>query len=300
MRVSVVIPNYNYAQFLPLAIDSLLNQTEKPDEIIVIDDGSTDNSREVLEAYGDKITAVFQQNGGQASAISNGFARATGDIVCILDSDDVFFPDKIRILKETYAGHPRANWVFHTLQHMSPVEAGNLDGYPKFEKGVSLRRINQISAMRRGKLGYDAPATSGLSFRRNFISGLFPLPAAESIYISDHYIKFFAIAKGEGINIVEAIGGQIIHGNNLYTGAKALATRARIFANTGYFLFLAAPEVKRFCTNLIIEALICAKKAEISNQVEVVAGKYIQHLSRREFFYLKLKIAMKLILKNIH
>ncbi|PZP55867.1 MAG: glucosyl transferase [Micavibrio aeruginosavorus] len=299
MRISVVIPNYNYAGFLPFAIDSLLNQSTMVDEIIVVDDGSTDGSRDVINSYGDKIISIFQENAGQAAAISAGFERATGDIICLLDSDDVFFTDKIRILKDLYQGNEKAGWIFHDLLH---IQADELAGfkYPVINNLNNIKRIDERKAMTNGSSGYDAPATSGLSFRKSFIAPLFPLPAAKSIYISDHYIKFYALAKGPGIHIGQDLGGQIIHGGNLYTGKNAVATRARIFVNTGYYLFLKMPGIKRFCTNLIIEGLVSAKQAEISNQVEILAGQYLKFLSPVELLYLKLKIAVKLILRNIH
>lgn len=298
MRVSVIIPNYNYADYLPYAIDSLLNQNEKIDEIIVVDDGSTDNSREVLSGYGDKIIAIFKENGGQASAFNIGFARSTGDIVCLLDSDDVFFPDKVKLLKKLYTEHPETDWIFHNLSHIPSSEIASAS-YPRFTY-TPMKEIDDCANMRNGHPGYIAPATSGLTFRREFIAPLFPLPVSGSIYISDHYIKFYAAAKGKGLDIVETLGGQIIHGRNLYTGQKAIATRAKIFTHTAYQLFLKLPEVKKFCTNLMAEALVCGKQAEVSSQIEEVAGKYLKTLSRTEFLKFRAKVALKLIARNVH
>ena len=70
--VSIIISNYNYGRFLSAAIDSALAQTYQTVEVIVVDDGSTDNSREVIESYGDRITALFQKNGKQAAALNYG------------------------------------------------------------------------------------------------------------------------------------------------------------------------------------------------------------------------------------
>ena len=256
MRVSVIIPNYNYAEFVSLAIDSVLAQTEKVDEIIVVDDGSTDLSREIIEAYGDRIIPIFQSNAGQAGAMSAGFSRATGDIVCFLDSDDVFFPDKVMALKQLYQSRPEIGWVFHALKHLTPEEARDSNAPPVTVNNVHPDYIDARYSIRNGKPGYDAPATSGLSFRRDFIADIFPLPLAKSIYISDHYIKFYALAKGPGFSVKQALGGQIIHGENLYTGQKAMATRGRIFVNTGYYLFEKMPELKKFCVNLVTEGLL--------------------------------------------
>ena len=92
--VSVIIGNYNYGRFISEAIESALNQTYKNFELIVVDDGSTDNSREIIESYGDKLTAIFQENGGQGRAFNAGFAVSKGEIICFLDSDDYYYPEK--------------------------------------------------------------------------------------------------------------------------------------------------------------------------------------------------------------
>ena len=107
--VSVIIGNYNYDYFLPEAINSVLQQTYRNFELIVVDDGSTDNSREVIESYGEKIIAVFQPNGGQGAAFNVGINRAKGEIVCFLDADDYYYPDKLRKIVSGFCNHPR--WV---------------------------------------------------------------------------------------------------------------------------------------------------------------------------------------------
>src|SRR4051812_7574018 len=94
--VSIIINNYNYRRFLREAIDSALQQNYQRIEVVVVDDGSTDGSREVIRGYGDRIIAVLKANGGQGSAINAGFAAAHGDIICLEDSDDFFLPDKVR------------------------------------------------------------------------------------------------------------------------------------------------------------------------------------------------------------
>ncbi len=87
--VSIIINNYNYGRYLPDAIDSALSQNYKNVEVIVVDDGSTDNSREVILQYSEKIIAtIHSQNTGQASAFNTGFQNSSGEIIIFLDSDD--------------------------------------------------------------------------------------------------------------------------------------------------------------------------------------------------------------------
>jgi hypothetical protein len=92
---SIVIDNYNYGRFLRDAIDSALGQTYTPLEVIVVDDGSSDDSREVIASYGSAVRAIFKPNGGQGSAFNAGFAASRGDIVLFLDADDVYRPEAV-------------------------------------------------------------------------------------------------------------------------------------------------------------------------------------------------------------
>ena len=92
-KVSIIIANYNYGVFLRDAIDSALGQTWIDKEIIVVDDGSIDNSFDVIKSFGDKIHSVFVKNGGQRRANNIGFSLSVGEVVIFLDADDILLPD---------------------------------------------------------------------------------------------------------------------------------------------------------------------------------------------------------------
>lgn len=93
--VSVIIPNYNYARFLPQAIDSALAQTYSPVEVIVVDDGSQDDSLTVLKAYGARLRWVSQRNQGVAAARNHGVRLSQGSYLAFLDADDYWLPAKL-------------------------------------------------------------------------------------------------------------------------------------------------------------------------------------------------------------
>ena len=93
--VSAVIPAYNYAQFVCRAVDSVLSQTYPQLECVVVDDGSTDNTLEVLTPYGDRIRVVSKKNGGLAAARNTGVENSRGEYVAFLDADDWWHPEKI-------------------------------------------------------------------------------------------------------------------------------------------------------------------------------------------------------------
>ena len=102
-RVSVIIPNYNYGRFLGEAIQSALDQTVSPHEVIVVDDGSTDQSVEVAQAFGDRVKILIQENAGVGAARNRGVKEATGEIVAFLDSDDRWYPEKLEKQLQLFA-----------------------------------------------------------------------------------------------------------------------------------------------------------------------------------------------------
>jgi glycosyltransferase involved in cell wall biosynthesis len=110
--VSVVIPTYNQAEYLAIAIDSVLAQDYKNIECIVIDDGSTDGTSEVLERYRDRVTCVRQENGGQSRALNRGWAMSKGDILGYLSSDDRLLPQAISKLTRKLVGDPQCMVVY--------------------------------------------------------------------------------------------------------------------------------------------------------------------------------------------
>lgn len=94
-KVSVVIPTYNYAQYVGIAVRSVLDQSYPNTEIFVVDDGSTDKTQDVLMPYLSRIHYHYKDNGGTASALNFGITHATGKYVCWLSADDIFLPDKV-------------------------------------------------------------------------------------------------------------------------------------------------------------------------------------------------------------
>src|SRR3989338_6662954 len=108
--ISIIIPTYQHAQTLPYCVDSILKQTVLPAEIIVVDDGSTDRTPEVLEKYGTRIKLIRQRNQGGPVARNNGFAASTGDYVLFCDADVQMHPPMLAGLSRALDEHPEASY----------------------------------------------------------------------------------------------------------------------------------------------------------------------------------------------
>ena len=114
--ISVLIPTYNRKEWLKQTLNCVSKQTYKDFEVIVVDDGSTDDSREIISSYGDRIKAILKENGGQASAFNQGFALSQGEIICFLDSDDLFQPKKVATIIHDFQKDTAIGWHFHFLE----------------------------------------------------------------------------------------------------------------------------------------------------------------------------------------
>jgi len=110
--VSIIIPTYNYAIFLPTAIRSCLDQTYKPIEIIVVDDGSTDNTKEVVKEFSCNIIYLYQENRGVSAARNRGLELARGNYLAFLDSDDYLTEDSIEIKIDIFKKYPDVGIIF--------------------------------------------------------------------------------------------------------------------------------------------------------------------------------------------
>jgi glycosyltransferase involved in cell wall biosynthesis len=120
--VSVVIPTYNRADHIGDAIDSVLGQTVPVAEIIVVDDGSTDDTASVVARFGNRLRYIKQENAGPSTARNRGVKEATGDFVAFQDSDDIWLPRKTELQLQFFAANPDADVVFGLMANVTSVD----------------------------------------------------------------------------------------------------------------------------------------------------------------------------------
>lgn len=218
--VSIIINNYNYARFLTEAIESALNQTYKNIEVIVVDDGSTDNSREIIMQYGDRLVPILKENGGQASAFNAGFQISKGDIILFLDADDTLKPSAID--KVVQAWSPSLSKVQFKLQIIDGQSRTEDNYIPSnmMTSGDLLPTLLQTGI-------YSFPPTSGNAWNRSYLSSVLPMPEAEWRIAADGYMLFLAPLFGQIYSINEPLGLYRIHGSNNWSVTQLNVDRLR-------------------------------------------------------------------------
>lgn len=207
--VSVIIGNYNYGSYLSEAIKSVFRQTYPHIELIVVDDGSTDNSRQVMADYGDRIVALYQSNGGQTAAFNTGIAQARGEIVCFLDSDDTFHPEKVAKMVTAFQDHP--GWVQISHYWSAMDSAGQAT--PHRQRSLSQGDVRRIQ-LKYGK--YKSALTSALAYRTEVLKPLLPIPQRRSN--ADAYLMVATPFYGRVGVIPEVLMQHRIHGGNQHAG----------------------------------------------------------------------------------
>lgn len=147
MRISAIVPLYNTRAYIVEAIDSILAQTRPADEIIVVDDGSTDGGPELLARYGSRVCVIRQVHAGAATALNRGIAQATGDTIAFLDADDLWAKDKLERQQTALLAKDSVDCVFGLVQQFDQrAAAGGASVAHEPQRGVSriallIRRV---------------------------------------------------------------------------------------------------------------------------------------------------------------
>jgi hypothetical protein len=219
ISVDVIVDNFDYARFLPVAIDSALGQTHPSTRVIVVDDGSTDDSRSIIASYGDRIVPVIKDNEGQASAFNLGFARSSADVILFLDADDVLLPDTVARVARALAGQPDAVKVQYGMEVIDA--AGSRTGATKPPPHLSLPEGDVTRDVLAFPFDLTWMPTSGNAFRRSVLQRVLPMPEREFARCADWYLQHITALFGPVIS-ERWIGAQYrVHDRNSYEPSSA-------------------------------------------------------------------------------
>lgn len=215
--VSVLITSYNYGLYLRETINSALNQTYSNTEVIVVDDGSTDNSSEIMASYGDRIIPIYKKNGGHVSAVNAGYAASQGQILCFLDSDDVWLPQKVETIVEAFNTYPKATVVYHKVQNIDAVGTPTGQPWPPYKpiRGDISQQVTRMGGW------WPFPPTTALSFPRHYLSKVMDIPEQDSKICVDAYLADLAPFLGDVVGIDQVLSQYRIHGSNYWNDAAA-------------------------------------------------------------------------------
>jgi glycosyltransferase involved in cell wall biosynthesis len=208
--VTALIDTYNQERFIAEAIDSVLAQDFPASEmeILVVDDGSTDGTPEIVRRYADRVRYIRKENGGQASALNLGFAEAQGEIVAMLDGDDVWLPQKISRTVAEFERCADAVVVYHPYVYWDP-ERGLAETDSTFY-AVNGRMPFDVGAL----LRYGGYGTCSMALRRAVCAAILPIPESLRLF-ADAYIVYLAPFLGHVVGVSEPLTLYRQHGSNL-------------------------------------------------------------------------------------
>lgn len=233
--ISVIIPAYNCGHFIGAAIESVLRQTypEEFMEVIVVDDGSTDNTADILRRFGERIIRIHQENRGIASARNRGIAVAKGEVVTFIDADDLWHADRLEKVVNAFLKNERTGIVYH------PIELLDSDGHIVCEN--FLGALGYCEGLR-GDVTRDIITGrifcggSSFAFRKAILKKVFPLPEDIKRGV-DYYMTVLASCDSIAEYIPEVLGAYRSRRGNIsmfagFTDVRELSTIYGDFAHT--------------------------------------------------------------------
>jgi hypothetical protein len=229
--LTLVVVNHNYERYLAEAVDSALAQRGAAVEVVVVDDGSTDGSRDVIAGYGSRVTPVLQDNAGQAAAFNAGLARAGGDAIVVLDADDVLAPDLAARALPVFARHADVVRVAYRLAIID--EHGRRTGELMPARDVTLPSgsVQRLVLDHGDDLSW--PPTTGNAFAAWALRRVMPLPVTDDRIDADAWLHPTVPLLGTVVAL-DAVGGayRTHWRNQAFRGGADSARSRRVIATT--------------------------------------------------------------------
>ncbi len=232
LTVDIVIDNYNYGRYLAAAIESACAQTHGKVTVTVVDDGSSDGSRELLAKYEDRVSVVLKENGGQASALNAGAERCNGDVVMFLDADDLLDPDAAATVAAAFAADPDVVKV----QFRTAVidAAGEPTGAIKPAAHLPMPNGDVRTAELAHPYDLVWMATSANAFRGEALRRILPIPEGPFRTCADWYLVHLTALLGPVLSLDWTGGSYRLHGENNYEPQAPVLDLDQLRETIGY------------------------------------------------------------------
>ena len=297
--VSVLMANYNYEKFIGEAIESVINQTYTNLELVICDDGSTDNSVEIIEEYINKdtrIKLIKKENNGIVSAYNAGYKDCKGDIICLLDSDDYYTATKIEKVVRDFICNPNCGVHFHRM--MRTNENGKPEGkYPLISKIPNGWLAHEVLKLGGGMANISP--TSGISLRKEVFKNILPI----NFYISsnvDAFIINVSLILSPVVSNMEILCYYRLHNQNLSNIANKEITITE-FINRKKKEIELSTKIFRVVNNWLEQNNYRQRLNELQNNWFILESKYIickLSCTKREMKYWLNKLLMHPLTKS--
>jgi glycosyltransferase involved in cell wall biosynthesis len=233
--VSILIDTFNHERYIEQAIVSVLEQSalEPADEILVVDDGSTDRTPEIVQRFAPRVRLLRKTNGGQGSAFNAGIPKLSGEIVALLDGDDWWTRDKLAIVIDTFVKNPEVGMVGHGCQITDQAGTVTRVVQPDRTYHLGLRDVESARTYDRLK-GFFG--TSRVAYRRSVLNRILPVPE-ELVFEADEYLWCIGAALTDFIALDQSLFYYRMHDSNCFMDSHnseaAAARRYRVMACLG-------------------------------------------------------------------
>lgn len=303
--VSVIIPTYNYAGFISEAIDSVLHSDFQVDdlEIIIVDDGSTDDTADIVKVYQDQVTYIYQENLGKGEGTRVAVERAQGKYIFNLDADDFFLPHKIRQVVDIFEADPEIFHVAHPAKCWSvDADTSSVENIPADILGRKILGKELLSYFYRRGILFGGGSTFAA---RSDALKRFVIPREVDMYIDEYLVIAINCQAGYSYFIEDALSVWRIHGKNFSANrSKMDSSKLRQRANRNLasveavlstLSMLGVSEEVRRIYYLKTHALALSIKEQFHEKTWIDISRFCQILMSESAFF---GLSMLQVIKN--
>ena len=219
ITLSVLIDTYNHEKYIAAAINSVLQQRHLSDvllDVVVVDDGSTDNTGEIVKSFGGEVRYYRKDNGGQASAFNYGIPLCWGEIICFLDGDDWWHPDKICMVLAAFLNNADLCAVGHSFIEVDEVGGSRFTNGPTAPIYLTFSTPKSVSLFHKYAC---CLGTSRLAIRHSAALSLLEVPT-DLVFEADEYMFTLLPTLGEVVILPDILTYYRIHGANLFQDSR--------------------------------------------------------------------------------